>query len=281
MDGKITIGDVAILSNIAEYKFLTAKQLAAITQRAMQVVRRRLRFLKNECYIAVRERGFGGRSGRPEHIIILTEKGMEMLKSKGILSKHAAYVTDKTSESIFIDHDLLVNWFFIHLIQVGKENPCLSTRHLTISSHNLNKGNADKPLLVERFSGEDSENNHLMIPDGVFIITNIESEKSLLFFLEVDMGTETLVNTKRTPNDTQDYQIALMEKIIFWICKFNPNLNLTAMNCKLKAVTHHSAIVYNAMRNSKVRIVSIHPMHPLIFEFHPGQSLPPFEQSAY
>jgi len=38
-------------------------------------------------------------------------------------------------------------------------------------------------------------------PDGVFIITDKETEKTLLFFLEVDMGTETLVNTKLTPND--------------------------------------------------------------------------------
>ena len=49
---------------------------------------------------------------------------------------------------------------------------------------------------MERISNGQSTENNIMIPDGVFIITNIESEKSLLFFLEVDMGTETLVNSR-------------------------------------------------------------------------------------
>ena len=40
-----------------------------------------------------------------------------------------------------------------------------------------------------------------MIPDGVFTVTNKESEKTLLFFLEVDMGTESMVNKKRIPGD--------------------------------------------------------------------------------
>lgn len=42
-----------------------------------------------------------------------------------------------------------------------------------------------------------------MIHDGVFIITDRESEKSLLFFLEVDMGTETLVNSNSKPIDVR------------------------------------------------------------------------------
>jgi hypothetical protein len=40
------------------------------------------------------------------------------------------------------------------------------------------------------------------IPDGVFSITNKEAEKkSLLFFLEVDMGTETIASPSRGPKD--------------------------------------------------------------------------------
>jgi hypothetical protein len=201
MAGRITVADTAILSYIAEYKFLTVKQIAALTQRSLQVIRRRLRFFEDESLVVMQERGFGKGPGRRENIIILTEPGIEVLSDKGILCEHAAYVTDKRLDSI-IDHDLLVNWFFIHLIQIGREKPCLSTKHLTISSHNLKQGNVDKPLLMERFSSDESSGNyHSMIPDGVFTITDKESEKTLLFFLEVDMGTETLVNTKQSPND--------------------------------------------------------------------------------
>ncbi len=48
MAGKISKGDKEILSFIAEYKYLTVKQLSALTKRTNQVVRRRLRHLKNE-----------------------------------------------------------------------------------------------------------------------------------------------------------------------------------------------------------------------------------------
>jgi len=204
MANKITNGDIKLLSSIAEYKFLTVKQLAAITQRSMQVIRRRIRTLRDERLISLKERDFGGISGRLEYISFLTEKGLKLIREKEILSAHAKYITDKTTESIFIDHDLLVNWFFIHLLQIERENQCLSTRHLTISSHNLNKGNAENPLIMERFSSDEaSENSHFMIPDGVFIITDKQSGKTLLFFIEVDMGTETLVNSKGEPNDVR------------------------------------------------------------------------------
>jgi len=203
MAKKITNSDVKLLSWIAEYKFLTVKQLGALGQRSLQVIRKRLRFLKSENLIIMQERAFGEGPGHPENIVILTEKGLKLLKDKDILSNHARYVTNATKDPIFVNHDLLVNWVFIHLVQVGRENQCLSTRHLTISSHNLNKGNADKPLLMERFSSDKTSENYSMIPDGVFIITDKETEKTLLFFLEVDMGTETLANTKRTPNDVR------------------------------------------------------------------------------
>jgi len=217
MAGKITKGDIEMLSNIAEYKFLTVKQLAAITQRSVQVVRRRLRSIESQHIIVMIERGFGKGSGRRENIIILTEGGLELLRSQNILSSHAVYITDKTPDSIFIDHDLLVNWFFIHLLQIERINPQFTTQHLTINSHSLREGNAEKPLLQERFStDQDQENIVTMIPDGVFTITNKKPKKSLLFFLEVDMGTETLANTKQVTGDVR-------QKIINYQTLFHSN----------------------------------------------------------
>ena len=200
MAGNITKGDTAVLSHIAEYKFLTVKQLSAITQRTLQVVRRRLRLLGNEHLVIVKERGFGTGRGRRENIIILTQKGLELLRNKEILSEHAAYITDKTSESIFIDHDLFVNWFFIHLLQVERDNPQFAIRHITTSSHSLKVGNEYSPLLQEQFTIDKmSEDKYTMVPDGVFTISH--KDKALLFFLEVDMGTETMASTKQNSGD--------------------------------------------------------------------------------
>ena len=156
MTKKITKGDIQLLSWIAEYKFLTVKQLGSLSQRSLQVIRRRQRLLESENLVAIQERAFGEGPGHPENIVFLTEKGLKLLKDKDILSNHARYVTNATKDPIFVSHDLLVNWFFIHLIQVVREKPSLSAKHLTISSHKLNKGNVDKPLLLERFSNDKS-----------------------------------------------------------------------------------------------------------------------------
>ena len=202
MTENITPGDIAILSHIAEYKVLSVRQLSAITQRTFQVIRRRLRFLEEKQFITMIERGFGKGPGRRENIVILTEKGIELLNLKNILSPHAVYVTSESSNSIFIDHDLLVNWFFIHLLQIERMRPQFTTQHLTASSHSLREGKVEKPLLMERFTADKaSEETYTMIPDGVFIITDKGSEKTILFFLEADRGTESLVKTKNTPGD--------------------------------------------------------------------------------
>jgi len=219
MTNKITKGDIKLIFHIAEYNFLTVKQLSALTQRMTQVVRRRLRRLENEKLIIIKERVFGKGRGRPEQIHILTQKGKELLYDQEILSNHATYITDKTTESIFISHDLLVNWFFIHLLQIGRDIRQLTTQHLTTSSHNLIEGNTDSPLLQEHFTKDDaSENTHTMVPDGVFTITDKLSKKTLLFFLEVDMGTETLVNTKRGPGDIR--QKIINYQRIFRTCHY-------------------------------------------------------------
>jgi hypothetical protein len=202
MAGKNTKGDTALLSYIAEYKFLTIKQLSALSKRPVPSIHRRRRHLEKEHLIVMTERGFGSGRGRREIIIFMTRKGLEFLRHQEVLSEHAAYITDKTTDSIFLEHDLLVNWFFIHLLQIKRENRQLATQCLTTSSHDLRMGTADNPLLQERFATDETfENVRIMIPDGVFTISH--QEKALLFFLEVDMGTETLASSKPGAGDVR------------------------------------------------------------------------------
>jgi DNA-binding MarR family transcriptional regulator len=215
MNSKITKGDIKLLSHIAEYKLLTVKQLSAMTQRSSQIVRRRLRYLEKEGFINRKERGFGSGRGRRECIIIMTPKGLDILRDKEILSAHAKYITDKTPESIFINHDILVNWVFIHLLQVARDDPKFTVRHFTTSPHDLKMGDANNPLIQERFATDDTSENPLtMIPDGVFTISH--KEKTILFFLEVDMGTETLASAHHEPGDVR-------QKIINYQSLFRSN----------------------------------------------------------
>lgn len=200
----INKGDITILSSIAEYKFLTIKQIAILCQRSIPVIRRRLRDLSHKYLISIQERVFGQGSGRKEYVIRISDSGLKILKDKNILSTHASYITNKTSSFTFVEHDLLVNWFFIHLLQIERINPRFKIFLLTTSSHKLTQGNSNYPLIMEQFNDDNKPGEtYTMIPDGVFTITDRESKKTLLFFLEVDMGTETLTSPTQSPGDIQ------------------------------------------------------------------------------
>ncbi len=196
------IGDIKILSAIAEYKFLTIKQISILCQRSIQVIRKRLRDLSESRLVFIQDRVFGKGVGRREYVIIISNEGLSILKKKGILSLHANYITDKTLSLVFVEHDLLVNWFLIHLIEMERTNSRFQVFILTTSSHNLTQGDFNRPLTMERFSNDDKSGEiYNMIPDGVFAITDKKTGKTLLFFLEVDMGTETLASLTQSPGD--------------------------------------------------------------------------------
>jgi hypothetical protein len=62
-----------------------------------------------------------------------------------------------------------------------------------------------------------------------------------------------------------------------YICRRNQQAAMDKEHCGLISVIHNSAILYIALSNPKGRIVRMHPMHPPIFEYHPGQNPQPFE----
>lgn len=189
-------GDIEILSSIAEHKTATSDQLQYLLQRSIQTIRRRLRHLSKNQMISERIRLFGNGPGRKEKVFLLLNKGLTVLETKGVLSKHALYITDDKSRGLHcLEHDLLLNWFLIYLIQIQRLNSRFKVNYITTSSHTLTEGNPDEPFFMERFSSiKDPEKIQTIIPDGVFTITDRKSNKSLLFFIEVDMSTETLIS---------------------------------------------------------------------------------------
>lgn len=215
MEFRLIKNDHVLLKMIAEYRILTVTQLSALTLRSPQVIRRRLRILNNEGILTVRARGYGRNLGRPEDLIILTEKGMGLfLQGKKNPLTPSEYIADKMVESIFVDHELLVNWFRIHLIQIERVIPVLSIEYFSSQAVPFEQGSNKPPLLLERVpsNGEQEELTEFF-PDGAFSITQREKEKTLLFFLEVDMGTETIASVDRNSKDVR-------QKIINYQCLF-------------------------------------------------------------
>jgi len=200
MYSRLSKGDKDILSLIAVYRVLTVNQLAAITQRSRAVIRRRLRFLSKQNLSVRSVRGFGRGPGRPEEIVLLTEDAAKNLKKEGLLLKNAPLFTPKSVKSISVDHELLVNWFYIHLVQMEASIQELSTRphapRIVLKHQEEIHGFVDPRIQIG--TGDESIE---FIPDGIFSVSHKGAGKSLLFFLEVDMDTESVAGLNRSPKD--------------------------------------------------------------------------------
>jgi hypothetical protein len=158
--------------------------------------------LKGEDLIDTKLPGYGRSLGRPEELFFLSDKGTEFLRDKRAISCDPAGNRSEKTNSKFIDHDLLLNWFRIHLHKIEKAIPRLSVRYLSPSSSFLPRRNGDHFSFVERvpINGHTQQSIEF-VPDGVFSITDKERQKTLLFFTEIDMGTESLAGPKRDPRD--------------------------------------------------------------------------------
>ena len=196
--------DIELLTSVADYRVLAVRHLLALHQRNPHALRRRLSCLEGEGLIRTWTRGYGEKRGRPELLISLRDAGADLLKSKGTLGPDipAAQVTGEGIRCL--DHQLLANDFRVYLVQMERTVPGLSMRFLSPASPLLH-GSADhRPMVHERIEpdgrgGEPCE----FTPDGVFCLGHAGLGKTLLFFLEVDMGTETLASPLRLPQDVR------------------------------------------------------------------------------
>ena len=80
--------------------------------------------------------------------------------------------------------------------------PQLSVNYLSPGFHSSAPASGYRPPLLERVHTKKSQKEVIeFIPDGVFSIRNEEISKTLLFFIEVDMGTETIASMDRETKD--------------------------------------------------------------------------------
>ena len=199
---KLNKNDRMLIASIAEHRMLTVSQIAAIQQKMKQVVRRRLRVLEYEGFIASTSRGFGRKAGRREKVVILTEKSIDLLYAEGVDRKAIPGDRFAPVRIWHQDHQLLLNWFRIHGKQIERVIPQLSVQFLSSTSPFLERDQYDRPLVFEHLSIEGlQDKSRGFTPDAVFSITHSEKKKALLFFLEVDMGTESIASPKRDPRD--------------------------------------------------------------------------------
>ena len=166
---------IVLLSNFIPHRILTVKQLSALSGRSMQVIRRAIRKLVEKNILAKDDTFYSNRPGRREELVYLTQVGIDTLQSLAILPENDQYL-EIQKDSIPVDHNLLVTWFHIHIQQIERICPDLAVY-------------AKYQDFYIRVNNDSSQET--FIPDGIFSIVKNSDRKGLLFFLEVDMGTES------------------------------------------------------------------------------------------
>jgi len=196
--------DCDILASLAEYRVLTVSQVAAVFHKNRQVVRRRLNDLEEGGLVEVVGSDFGRGRGRPENSLGLTERGVDVLKERGLLGQDVPYEKVLGDCLFGAGHQLLLNWFRIHLKEVERVLPRLSIKVLAQNSPFLPKGQDGRILITDHSPVPGSGMKGVTFtPDAVFATADSVAGKTCLFFLEVDCGTETIASPKRDMTDVR------------------------------------------------------------------------------
>jgi len=194
--------DCDVLRSLAEYRILTPTQITTFYQKSRQVIWRRLHILEKEGLMQTIRHEFGRGRGRPESLLGLTDYGIDILIKKGLIDRDIPRENILVDGPFCIDHQLLLNWFRIHLKQIGRVLPRMTVNFFAHNSPFLQKGSNDRTLITDYSPVPDSGDQGVkFIPDGVFGTCDSIEKNTCLFFLEVDCGTETLASPKRDMSD--------------------------------------------------------------------------------
>lgn len=189
--------DIGTIVSLAEYRVMTIRQLEVLYPGNKRVLRRKLKNFASQGLIQVGSGVFAKKRGRPEDIFSLGHEGFELLKSKEILIADIPYERVKAITAHSLSHMLLINDFRIQLVQAERIVPNLSVTFLSPNSPFIPRFNDNRPIVYERFTLDEAGTNWInYTPDGVFVLRCTESKKTLLFFLEVDMATESRTSGK-------------------------------------------------------------------------------------
>jgi hypothetical protein len=198
MDFPMIKGKIHFLRTLAEYGMLTIKQIAALEQIGVRAANKRIKKLSDENLIEVSPRVLSQSKGRPEIVAALSLKGAQCLRDEGEI-KSDIPLEILTGKSInHIDHQLLINWFRIHLIQTERLIKNLDTGFFSATTPFLQRRKDGSPIIADAITIDGKQFG--FIPDGAFSVHCKEQGKRLLFFLEVDMSTESLTSRKARNN---------------------------------------------------------------------------------
>lgn len=202
MPTKLNKNDGGLLTALAEYRLLTVGQIAALCSIGKAAARNRVGKLTNAGLATQRTPGMARGRGRPERWVSLADRGIDLLRADGTLGQSVPKDQVAADGIRCAEHLLAMNWLRIHLVHLERIFPRLKATFLSSMSPFLERGPDGQPLVSDRAPATDADGEPVWFtPDGVFMLGDQESGKMLLFFLEVDQGTETLASGRRGAKD--------------------------------------------------------------------------------
>ncbi len=217
-----------ILKAAAEYRLLTANQIAILLGRNKQSLRRKLSELENQDYLLVQLHELGRSRGRPDRLFSLTDQGIKLLKLQGILAEKIPCENILAESISTVDHQLMMNCFRIHLVYLERVVKRIKVQFLSCNSPFLPVTESGYCFITNFVA--DAAGKRMFTPDGVFTITDTIEAKSLLFFLEADCGSETLASPERHIRDIRQKianygsyfdNLGYKRYEEFWNCRLN------------------------------------------------------------
>ena len=179
----------SFLSVVASHRFLTSSQLSSLIGSSSQGVRRRIRGYRSKGLVSEPFRLLGS-NGRPEDCHSLTQAGYDSIGFKGKRVKRVAMG----------EHQYMQNWFLIALELFLDSNPEFSAKTF-VSTSPLR----DRPYACKIPKHPGGSLDCTFAPDISMKLT--KNEKSLLFFVEIDCGTESLTGQRSIKEKIERYRI--------------------------------------------------------------------------
>lgn len=190
----LTTKEKVLLRAAAEFRLATASHLSEWLATSEQMVRRRARTLVGRGLLKTTSRGFG-RRGRPESVLSLTEQGVEELRVQGVVGRDLP--PDRVTGDALgktVEHQLLLNRIAVECAHLERRSNGFATKFISSTSpHYLSA--AGGTILHDHVVAADGT-EITFAPDAALCITRREDGKSLLFFVEIDMGTEPLTRQR-------------------------------------------------------------------------------------
>lgn len=190
---RVTQATLNLLTDLADYRMLSLSQVAHLHFGGKRAARRRMQQLLEEGFVELLPGTPAEGGGRPENVYGLAKTGLLFLKSESLLDERLEFEQVSGGKmSHQTAHQLLLGWCRIHLVQVCRTLPQVEVKLLACNSPLALYPETGVPVAQAEVVAKDGEPPAYFIPDAAFIITDTAQPKSVLFFLEVDMGTEPL-----------------------------------------------------------------------------------------